>query len=71
MTALSQDRDTKIKDGVMLSLGRRGAATKIYAGALVALNATGYATKARPPPAWWRSAAPRNMSTTATAPTAR
>lgn len=41
--ALTQDRDTPGRDGQALSLGV-AAAKKIYAGALVAVDANGYAT---------------------------
>lgn len=41
--ALAADRNTEMKDGELLSLP--AAAAKIYAGALVAVNSSGYATK--------------------------
>lgn len=43
MTALAQDRNTPARDGGELVLGV-AAAKKIYAGALVARDANGYAT---------------------------
>lgn len=43
MTALAADRNTPARDGDLLSLGV-ATNVKIYAGALVARNATGYAT---------------------------
>jgi len=45
MTALSADRDTKRRDGVIVRLPV-AASTKIYAGAKVARNASGYAVPA-------------------------
>lgn len=43
MTALAKDRNTVARDGKTFGFGV-AAAAKIYAGALVALTATGYAT---------------------------
>ena len=43
MTALAQDRDTKQVDGVNFEYPQ--AAVKIYDGAIVAMNSSGYATK--------------------------
>lgn len=45
MTALSADRNTPLRDGKMLSLPVEGG-KKIYAGAIVVLNAAGYAEPA-------------------------
>lgn len=42
MPALTQDRNTPMKDGELISF-QVAAATKIYAGSLVVANATGYA----------------------------
>jgi hypothetical protein len=42
MGALAEDRDTPVRDGVLLSFGV-AAAKKIYAGSLVVLNSSGYA----------------------------
>lgn len=44
MTALAADRDTKRRDGDIITLGV-AASTLIYAGALVCKNSSGYATK--------------------------
>lgn len=41
--ALAADRNTQMRDGELLSLPM--AAAKIYAGAIVAVNSSGYATK--------------------------
>lgn len=43
MAALTDDRNTPMRDGETLVLGVAGA-KNIYAGALVALDSTGYAT---------------------------
>jgi len=45
MAALDQDRNTPARDGSVLSIPVAGA-KKIYAGALVARDASGYATPA-------------------------
>lgn len=44
MAALTEDRDTPRRDGVQFDFPV-AAGTKIYAGALVAMNSAGYATK--------------------------
>lgn len=44
MAALTQDRNTHSKDGELFSLPM-AASAKVYAGGIVMLNATGYATK--------------------------
>lgn len=44
MAALTQDRNTHSKDGELFSLPM-AATAKIYAGGIVMLNATGYATQ--------------------------
>ncbi len=44
MTALAADRNTPVRDGVLFSFPV-AATTKIYAGAIVMLNAAGDATK--------------------------
>lgn len=41
MPALGEDRNTPARDGAVISM-RAGAGVKIYAGSLVARNATGY-----------------------------
>ena len=43
MAALSGDRNTSRRDGSIISLGVAGSKT-IYSGALVAVDASGYAT---------------------------
>ena len=43
MAALSDDRNTPMRDGAVLSVPAAGT-KKFFAGALVAINATGYAT---------------------------
>jgi hypothetical protein len=43
MAALSTDRNTPRRDGAVLSLGV-AASKKVYAGALIAVDANGYAT---------------------------
>lgn len=43
MAALSKDRNTPMRDGAVLSVPA-AASQKFYAGALAAINATGYAT---------------------------
>lgn len=45
MTALSQDRNTQTKDGVIVGLAV-AAGVKIFGGGLVGVNATGYAVPA-------------------------
>lgn len=42
MTALAQDRNTPMQEGVLIPVPA-AASTKIYAGSLVAANASGYA----------------------------
>lgn len=44
MTALTKDRNTHRRDGEVFNFGV-AASTKIFAGAIVMLNASGYATK--------------------------
>lgn len=44
MAALSQDRNTPRREGDLIEIGV-AASTTLYAGAIVALNASGYATK--------------------------
>lgn len=44
MTALTKDRNTHTREGELFSFGV-AASTKIFAGAIVMLNASGYATK--------------------------
>lgn len=43
MAALSEDRNTPMRDGTMLSVPA-AASQRFYAGALAAINAAGYAT---------------------------
>lgn len=45
MTALTQDRNTQTKDGVLVGLAV-GAGVKIFGGALVGVNAAGFAVPA-------------------------
>lgn len=49
MTALTKDRNTKRRDGVQYS-DPVAASTKVFAGALVCINASGFAVPAAPPP---------------------
>jgi hypothetical protein len=46
MAALTGDRETSRRDGVLLSVGMDKAAQTIYKGGLVSLDATGYAVSA-------------------------